>query len=94
MVIVGAGLRPVSDWVQLIIQPLRFNEVDLSSVWRNIRSCSGSRSGGGGGIIGLRDGDEVLRVSPDKYCTHVHPQVDTTLYIYFSLVLVIVRGCH
>ena len=66
MVIVGAGFRPVSDWVQLIIQLLRFDEVDMLSVWRNIYSCSRSRSGGGGGIVRLCDGDEVLRVSPDS----------------------------
>ena len=36
MVIVGAGFRPVSDWVWLIMQLLRLDEVDISLVWGNI----------------------------------------------------------
>ena len=37
-----------------------------SSVWRDVRSQSGSRSGSGDMIVRLRDGNRIWRVSPDR----------------------------
>ena len=45
---------------------LSYNGIKLdSSVWRDVRSCSGGGSGNGDGIIRLRDRNKVWRVSPD-----------------------------
>ena len=62
MVIVGMGLR--SDSVKRFPNKLSYNEIFKmnSSVWRDVRSRNGSRSG----IVGLREGNRVWRVSPDK----------------------------
>ena len=62
MVIVGMGLR--SDSVKRFLNKLSYNEIFKmnSSVWRDIRSWNGSRSG----IVGLHEGNRVWRVSPDR----------------------------
>ena len=62
MVIVGTGLR--SDSVKRFLNKLSYNEIFKmnSSVWRDIRSRNGSR----GRIVGLREGNRVWRVSPDR----------------------------
>ena len=61
MVIVETGLR--SDSVKRFPNKLSYNEIFKmnSSVWRDIRSQNGSRSG----IVRLREGNRVSRVSPD-----------------------------
>ena len=37
-----------------------------SSVWRDVRSWNGGQSGSGDVIVGLRDGNRIWRVSPDR----------------------------
>ena len=37
-----------------------------SSVWRDVRSWNGGRSRSGDVIVGLRDGNRIWRVSPDR----------------------------
>ena len=66
MVIVGTGLR--SDSVKRFLNKLSYNEIFKmnSSVWRDIRSQNGSWSG----IVGLREGNRVWRVSPDNHSLH------------------------
>ena len=61
MVIVGMGLR--SDSVERFPNKLSYNEIFKinSSVWRDVRSQNGSRSG----IVRLCEGN--WRVSPDIY---------------------------
>ena len=63
MVIVGTGLR--SDSVKRFLNKLSYNEIFKmnSSVWRDVRSQNGSQSG----IVGLREGNRVWRVSPDRW---------------------------
>ena len=63
MVIVRMGLR--SDSVKRFPNKLSHNEIFKmnSSVWRDVRSQNGSRSG----IVGLHEGNRVWRVSPDIY---------------------------
>ena len=63
MAIVRMGLR--SDSVKRFLNKLSYNEIFKmnSSVWRDIRSRNGSQSG----IVGLREGNRVWRVSPDIY---------------------------
>ena len=39
-----------------------------SSVWRDVRSRNGGRSGSGDVIVGLHDGNRIWRVSPDSFC--------------------------
>ena len=62
MVIVGMGLR--SDSVKRFPNKLSYNEIFKmnSSVWRDVRSWNGGRSG----IVGLHEGNRVWRVSPDN----------------------------
>ena len=62
MVIVGTGLR--SDSVKRFPNKLSYNEIFKmnSSVWRDVKSRNGSRSG----IVGLHEGNRVWRVSPDS----------------------------
>ena len=69
MVIVGTGLR--SDSVKRFPNKLSYYEIFKmnSSVWRDIRSWNGSRSG----IVGLHEGNRVWRVSPDRCRT---PNID------------------
>ena len=43
------------------------------SVWRDVRSWNGGRSGSRDVIVGLRDGDRIWRVSPDT----TQPQTQT-----------------
>ena len=63
MVIVGMGLH--SDSVKRFPNKLSYNEIFKMnlSVWRDVRSWNGSRSG----IVGLHEGNRVWRVSPDIY---------------------------
>ena len=63
MVIVAMGLR--SDSVKRFLNKLSYNEIFKMnwSVWRDIRSRNGSWSG----IVGLREGNRVWKVSPDIY---------------------------
>ena len=62
MVIVGTGLR--YDSIKRFLNKLSYNEIFKmnSSVWRDIRSRNGSWSR----IVGLREGNRVWRVSPDR----------------------------
>ena len=62
MVIVGTGLR--SDSIKRFPNKLSYNEIFKMnlSVWRDVRSWNGSRSG----IVGLHEGNRVWRVSPDS----------------------------
>ena len=62
MVIVGTGLH--SDSIERFPNKLSYNEIFKmnSSVWRDVRSRNGSRSG----IVRLREGNRVWRVSPDR----------------------------
>ena len=62
MVIVRTGLH--SNSVKRFPNKLSYNEIFKmnSSVWRDIRSWNGSQSG----IVGLREGNRVWRVSPDR----------------------------
>ena len=43
-----------------------FFRVD-SSVWRDVMSWDGGRSGSGAMIVGFRNGNRIVRVSPDIY---------------------------
>ena len=51
----------------------------MSFVWRDIGGCSGSR----GRIVGLCDGDELWRVSPDTGHANAWPAF---LFCFFYLV--------
>ena len=57
-------------------------------MWRDVTSRDGYRSGSGGGsgIVGLRDGDEVLRVSPDSINDNkFHPSLAVEYLIMSSI---------
>ena len=41
------------------------------SVWRDVRSWNGGRSGSRDVIVGLRDGNRIWRVSPDTHLTTI-----------------------
>ena len=62
MVIVGTGLH--SNSVKRFPNKLSYDEIFKmnSSVWRDVRSRDGSRSG----IVRLHEGNKVWRVSPDN----------------------------
>ena len=70
MVIVRMGL--CSNSVERFPNKLSYNEIFKmnSSVWRDVRSWNGSRSG----IVELCEGNRVWRVSPDKN----HPKITKT----------------
>ena len=63
MVIVRMGL--CSDSIKRFPNKLSYNEIFKMnlSVWRDVRSRNGSWSG----IVRLREGNRVWRVSPDSY---------------------------
>ena len=54
MVIVGAGFRPVSDWVWLIMQLLCLDEVDISLVWGIYRAVAGAEAELSDFVMGIR----------------------------------------
>ena len=43
-----------------------------SSVWRDVMSQDGGRSGSGAMIVGFRNGNRIVRVSPDTYSLVTH----------------------
>ena len=48
-----------------------------SSVWRDVMSWDGGRSGSRAVIVGFHNGNRIVRVSPDNYPLPYHLHINT-----------------